>query len=184
MNAFRRTATAVEVELDADECTFLRGLVAQLVELVESEEPSGEPPASTEAQELADMVGIGTATHLPLDPVLARLFPDAYHDDSISAGDFRRYTEERLRDGKTRHAAAMTASLLREAPIVLDETEVASWLGSLNDLRLVLGTLLDVSEEDDAEERLGEPGGDTYNVYLWLTYLQGGLLEALAEPAG
>jgi hypothetical protein len=130
------------------------------------------------------MVGIGTATHLPLDPVLARLFPDAYNDDSIAAGDFRRYTETRLRERKAAHAAAVTASLARPVPIVLDEAEAAAWLGSLNDLRLALGTLLDVAEEDDPEERLDEPGGDSYNVYLWLTHLQGVLIDALDQPAG
>ena len=46
----------------------------------------------------------------PDDPVLARLFPDAYEDDGEAAGEFRRYTEMGLRDGK-REAAGGGAGL-------------------------------------------------------------------------
>jgi len=182
---FRRvSATGIEVTLDDHEREFLRDLVSQLVELVESSEPGAGESADPHADELAAMVGIGTATHLPLDPTLARLFPDAYHDDAIAAGDFRRYTELRLRDRKARNAASTSASLERSSPVVLDEAEIGAWLGTLNDLRLVLGTLLDVAEEDDVEERLAEPEGDSYRVYLWLTHLQGSFIEALDEPPG
>jgi hypothetical protein len=168
----------VEIDIDEGERDQLVSLAAQLVELVSSSEPGDSGPA--EQDPLAAMVGIGTATHLPLDPSLARLFPDAYHDDAVAAGDFRRYTEVRLREGKVRNAAVVTACLGRPSPLALNPEEVAAWLGTLNDLRLVLGVLLDVSEEDDVVERLEEPGGDGYLIYLWLTDLQGALLEALA----
>jgi hypothetical protein len=166
----------VEIAVDEGERDQLLSLAAQLVELVESPES-----AASEQDPLAAMVGIGTSTHLPLDPTLARLFPDAYHDDAVAAGDFRRYTEVRLRDGKVRNAAVLTATLGRPSPLDLTPEEVSAWLGALNDLRLVLGVLLDVAEDDDPVERLEEEGsGDAYLIYLWLTDLQGALLEALA----
>ena len=111
---------------------------------------------------------------------IARLLPDAYHDDAIAAGDFRRFTEDRLRRRKLEHAATVTATLGRE-PGPLSEAEVAAWLGSLNDLRLVLGTLLDVAEDDDVDERLSDPDEDGYQIYTWLTWLQGHVVEALAS---
>lgn len=169
----------VEVEVDEGDRDQLVSLAGQLVELIRSGQPD---PADEDP--LAAMVGIGTATHLPLDPALARLFPDAYHDDAIAAGDFRRYTEVRLREGKIANASTLSASLGRPSPVTLDQAECSAWLASLNDLRLVLGVLLDVAEDDDVRERLEEPSGDGYLIYLWLTDLQGALLEALAEGSG
>jgi hypothetical protein len=57
----------------------------------------------------------------------------------------------------------------------LDEETAQTWLRALNDLRLVLGTRLDV-REDDGMRRLTEPG---YAVYVWLTWLQSELIQAL-----
>ena len=80
------------------EADLLRSLAAQLVELLRNEvaAPSaGDDPL----EQLLDFSGPTTE---PEDPVLARLFPTAYPDDAEAAGEFRRFTEGTLRDGKAR----------------------------------------------------------------------------------
>src|SRR3981189_2949218 len=80
----------VVLKLDPQEEPLLRQLVSEPLMLV-------EPASVADADPLSAMVGIGTATETPDDPVLARLFPDAYQEDSAAAGEFRRYPEQGLR---------------------------------------------------------------------------------------
>ncbi|NED52525.1 DUF2017 family protein, partial [Micromonospora aurantiaca] len=96
----------------------------------------GDAPAADD--ELAAM-GIAENAEKPDDPVLARLFPDAYRDDGEAAGEFRRYTEMGLRDGK-REAAGMVLGALTDegADVVLDDEQAQGWLRALNDVRLAL----------------------------------------------
>ena len=173
----RRTVVA---EFDADERDMLRNLFGQVVELIdESAEPTTAVDGEGAADPLAALVGIGTATSLPLDPALARLFPNAYNDDSIAAADFRRYTELSLRHRKLEHAALAVASLEDPGPTTLSPEAVAAWLGALNDLRLVLGSRLGIQEDDDPREWADDLDAASYYLYHWLTALQGDLLEAL-----
>src|SRR6478672_1719547 len=89
------------------EADLLRSLASQLVELLRNEmaAPSaGEDPL----EQLLDFTGPTTE---PDDPVLARLFPTAYPDDEEAAGDFRRFTESTLRDGKADAAATIIDTL-------------------------------------------------------------------------
>src|SRR5262249_28658694 len=117
------------------------------------------------------------------DPVLARLFPDAYRDDDEKSGEFRRYTEHTLREGKLANARTALASL--DAPGSehrLTAAEVQAWLGALNDLRLALGTRLDVTE-DWHEQAAGlspeDPTLVLFSVYDWLSVLQELLVRCL-----
>ena len=65
---------------------------------------------------------------------------------------------------------------------MLDADEADAWLRALNDLRLVLGTRIDVSEDlDYANVDLNEPRGRDLAVYGYLTWLQEQLVEALAS---
>ena len=94
------------------------------------------------------------AATAPEDPVLRRLFPTAYRDDDEAAGEFRRFTEGQLRDGKAR-AAGSIIDVLEEAglpaeptdedltiDVELDPETALVWLRALTDLRLALGTRL------------------------------------------
>jgi len=101
-----------------------------------------------------------------------RLFPAAYRDDEEEAAEYDRLVRPALEAGKLAAARLLvqTANDTR-----LDEEAAQTWLRALNDLRLVLGARLDVREEDGMS-RLREPG---YAVYVWLTWLQSELIEAL-----
>ena len=58
----------------------------------------------------------------------------------------------------------------------LDPETTETWLSTLNDVRLALGTRLEVTEEM-AEPDPDDPDAPAYVVYLWLTELQGVLIE-------
>ena len=67
-------------------------------------------PLDDLARLLGQVGETGPATR-PDDPVLARLLPDAYADDAEAAGDFRRFTEQELRNGKAAAARTVLATL-------------------------------------------------------------------------
>lgn len=104
MSHVKKTRDGVRVRLEAEETALVRALMEQLLALL------GDAPDAD--GELAS-IGISENTRAPDDPVLARLFPDAYRDDGEAAGEFRRYTEMGLRDGK-REAAETVLGVLRQ----------------------------------------------------------------------
>jgi len=175
---FKRTRKGVEARLEPIEASLLAQCAHELLELLgEAEEISDDP--------LAAMVGLLSGPiEAPDDPALARLLPDAYGDDPEAAKDFRRYTEPDLRAGKR---ATATTALAQLAPLVetggkllLDRDQAAAWLGWLNDIRLVLGTRLDVTE-DMEELDPDDPREPALQVYGWLGWVQESLLACL-EP--
>jgi hypothetical protein len=176
------TFHTVEVEL-------LRSLVGQLLELVHDAQPA---PADAD-DPLAAALALGDDPDRPTDPVLLRLFPDAYADDEQSA-EFRRYTERGLREAKSSAAASVLASLATPEPegkratpdkldLRLDGEQATAWLRTLTDLRLALGTRLGVEEGDeDHWDSLDDddPRAYVHHVYEWLGFVQETLVRALS----
>ena len=123
----------------------------------------------------------------PEDPALARLFPDAYREDPAAAAEFRRYTEPDLMAEKRGRAETVLASLNRipgGGKLTLAADEAASWLTSLNDLRLVLGTQLGIVEDDQQLPESPDPDDPrnyVLSIYFYLTYLQESLVGALSR---
>jgi hypothetical protein len=107
------------------------------------------------------------------DEGLSRLFPAAYRDDPDAAAEFEQLAGPGLVDGKVAALRRVEATAADER---LGAEDAQAWLTALNDVRLVLGTRLGVTEGPDAHD-LSHPG---YAVYAWLTWLQGELIEALA----
>ena len=144
---FSRKRGAVVLKTEEGEAQLLRDLFEQLLQLLEP-----EVPEAADDDPLSAMVGIGTSTRAPADPALARLLPDAYGDDDEASAEFRRYTELGLRDTKRQRAALVIDTLAEPGKArPLSDEEAQAWLTSMNDLRLVLGTNLDVSEEPEAD---------------------------------
>lgn len=175
---FRRTLTGrISCRLNVHERLLLTNLTGQLLGLVEPEDdPADQDP-------LAAMIGIDPHVTRPTDPAVARLFPDAYHDDATASDDFRRYTERSLRSSKLANAHTVLDTLAAAGDkITLGDGQTGAWLGTLNDLRLVLGTRLEITEEGhEIPEDLG-PGDEMFGLHLaydWLTYLQETLVQAM-----
>ncbi|MFF9072232.1 DUF2017 domain-containing protein [Streptomyces sp. NPDC014735] len=178
------------VALDEVEIAILRSLAVQLLELV----GPGDEPAEG-ADPLAALFAEGPSER-PADPALARLFPDAYGDDDselrAASAEFRRFTENDLRARKRDDALAVVRTLDAltvggdgGAVLTLSGDECRHWLGALNDLRLTIGTRLDVSDEDDggADSLYRLPDSDPRKpmvmAYLWLGALQETLVETM-----
>jgi Domain of unknown function (DUF2017) len=113
----------------------------------------------------------------PGDPSLRRLFPPAYDE----AGDERAYRDlmgGELLDGRRAALDVVAQTVDREQ---LDAEEADAWLRALNDLRLVLGTRLDVQEDTFAEElRRDDPRAPALAVYGYLSWMQEELIGALS----
>ncbi len=114
------------------------------------------------------------------DPVLERLFPDGHRSDPELAADYRELTETSLRGAKADDLAMVRASLpLEGGEVRLDRDQAAAWLRTSNDLRLAMGTRLDISEDTEPPEELADEADQQLAVYYWLTALQGSLVDAL-----
>lgn len=184
-----RRSGSVIATFSAFEADLLRSLAGQVIELLRNEKAIAQ--TSDPLEQLLDFSGPTTE---PEDPVLARLFPTAYPDDEDAAGDFRRFTEGQLRDGKAAAAATIIESLegagLPDQPedglfidLELDEPEALSWMRSFTDMRLAIGTRLGVEEGDeDYWESLSDedPRTQVHDIYQWLGYLQETLVDAVA----
>jgi hypothetical protein len=114
------------------------------------------------------------------DPVLARLLPEGHRGDPELAADYRELTEASLRSGKADDLATVRATLPDGGGEVrLDADQAAAWLRTTNDLRLALGTRLDISEDIEPPEEVTGEEHQQLAVYYWLTALQGSLVDAL-----
>lgn len=179
----------VLVDLRSAEARLLADLFGDLLDLLEEE--GAQPPRPDQADPLATQLGLDglgddTPTARPDDPALARLFPDAYPDDPDATAEFRRYTQADLTAERRRRATVALESLDRikgGGRLSLIPAESAAWLGALNDLRLVLGTRLEITTDDQEPGQdfgPGDPRTAYVPVYYYLGYLQETLVEALS----
>ncbi|OEU87221.1 hypothetical protein DB35_27500 [Streptomyces abyssalis] len=198
------------IALDEVEISILRSLSVQLLELIgpgdepaDGEDPltailtdgPSEPPDDPALARLfPDAYGGG-----PDAP------PDGEGEEERSASaEFRRFTENELRARKREDGLAVVRALDSLTPdpppgpsgpgkhpqggdgtagavLTLKPEESRQWLGALNDLRLAIGTRLEVTDDDDSSELYSLPDEDPRKpmvmAYLWL----GGLQETLVE---
>ena len=202
MGGFRGTSNGATARFGRAQAAILRDLVGQVTELITGEalsedEPQASAPgapddrpggwpddASPEPEDLAALMGLTENRQLPDDPVLARLLPDAYSGDPEASAEFRHYTEGGLRAGKAAAARTVLATLPPQGGrIRLSEPEAQAWLRALNDVRLALGTRLEVT--DDFDEQMDgvtadDPRAPVVAIYQWLGILQESLVEALS----
>ena len=112
------------------------------------------------------------------DPGLRRLFPPAYTDEAEAEAEYRGLMHDDLVE---RHRAALdTVTDTLEASDV-DEEQLSGWLSALNDLRLVIGTKLDVQEGEGVDIHPDDPEAGTRAIYLYLSMLEEEVVEALAK---
>jgi len=171
---------------------LLRSLASQLVELLRNEVAA---PTSSHDR-LEDLLDFSGPTTEPDDPVLARLFPTAYPEDDEAAGEFRRFTERTLRDGKARNAvliidkledAGLPSTLAEDGlsvEVELGPDEAEAWMKSFTDIRLALASRLGVEEGDDAYWNSlpeDDPRTHVHDTYQWVGFLQETLVQAVSR---
>ncbi|WP_019812870.1 DUF2017 domain-containing protein [Saccharomonospora saliphila] len=185
MRGWRRKRGAVLGGFEQQEAAVVRGLIRQIDEMLRAR--SDEAPQD----ELAELTGIRTGpSEGPDDPVLGRLLPDFHRldpdnpskEDLDSAAALRSLHEPQVLENKIGVAAVVLETLPPEGGEVrLSEEQADAWLSALNDVRLALGTALDISDDMPDELPEDDPRAPHLGVYHWLTWVQESLVQALTE---
>jgi hypothetical protein len=113
------------------------------------------------------------------DPAVARLFPAAYQDDPLRNLEYETSLGGAPRTGKLEALDTVERTANARA---LSEEEFLSWMGVVNDLRLVLGTRIEVREESTEGDFPAGGPRDAFQVYQFLGWLLQEMLFALGEP--
>ena len=152
--SFEKKGDRFSVRLGKRERELLVELVRQSRTLLETEDPSS-------------------------DPAVARLFPAAYQDDPLRNLEYETSLGGAPRSGKLQALDTVEETANARA---LSEEDFLTWMGVVNDLRLVLGTRIDVTEESTEEDFAAGSPRDAYHVYQFLGWLLQEMLSALGEP--
>lgn len=149
----------LRVELTRDEAELLRELLAEMDRLLNADIPR-------------------------TDPVRRRLFPDAYEDPK-DAQMYREMVGDELMEAKrealrqVKERTGTSGALVTSIPA----EEIPAWLSLLTDMRLAIGTRLDVTEEAmESELDPADPDTPAMSVLHWLGWVQGSMLENMDDP--
>ncbi|TMK88543.1 MAG: DUF2017 family protein [Actinobacteria bacterium] len=147
----KRTRSGVfELRLSPEERDVLRGLPAQM----------------------RDALELGND-----DPAVARLNPSACLDDAEVDAEFHQMMDDDLNAGRLQALDAFEATVDATS---LDEEAALAWMRAINDVRLLLGTRLDVSEDPGKRHvDADDPRAPGFALYDYLSLLTQELVEAL-----
>jgi hypothetical protein len=205
--AFLQDGDRIVAILDDTERTVLAGLIGQTRDLLAPDiEPTGDPWS-----DLVASMGVGTDARTggspggggpaedpddadERDPALDRLLPAGHRGDDEIATEFRRLTEEGLRQRKSANLdiALERLSAAYDDRVELDQGQAHAFVMALTDVRLLLGERLGLRTEEDADalqaalEQLDDddPFGYAIAWYDFLTWLQETLTSALLGEPG
>jgi hypothetical protein len=118
-----------------------------------------------------------------------RLTPPAYHlaDDHDAEDEYQRFMGEEL--VASRLAAIQLVDEFLGEGTTLDDGQLTAFMQSINAVRLVLGTILDVSEDDDDtiddadgdDGATADPHEQERSLYAYLGYLLQSAVEAAQQ---
>ncbi|MEC3850282.1 DUF2017 domain-containing protein [Paenarthrobacter ureafaciens] len=141
--AFKYGLKGITGYLEPAERDLLRGLLDDVISMLESEAKENEDP-------LAAMIGLDMDVKKPADRALLRLLPNVMKDDDAGSLEFRQLTERSVRESKI-GALRATAMGLDKDDLVMTPADAQRWSMALNDVRLVLAERLDIRDEADAD---------------------------------
>lgn len=130
-----------------------------------------------ESRELVASVArqLGGLLDDPDAPEVRRLFPPAYTDDPDREAGFQVFARSELIDTRREAAEVVMASVDDDE---LTHEQLGCWMRIVTDARLVLGTSLDVSEDEDLPSP-EDPTYDGFQFYRWLSYLLEEIVAAM-----
>lgn len=150
-----------------------------------------ERESSSPSDELEQITGMRTGhTAAPEDATLSRLLPDFFrpqndHPAGSAAAEslnsaLRSLHEPEIIDAK-RQAAQRLLDTCPEGGgrFELTEDDASAWVASVNDVRLALGTMLDIGPGGPDSLPPNHPMAGHLDVYQWLTVLQEYLVLSL-----
>ncbi|GAA5063974.1 oxidative stress transcriptional regulator AosR [Nocardia callitridis] len=171
-------------EMDAREANVLRSLVGAVSGLLT------ERADSAPDDDLAALTGLRTGnTNPPDDPRLHRLLPD-FHRSEPGSPDadradlnsaLRGLHEQEIIDAKLAAGAVVLETVPASGgKVQLTPEQADAWLHALTDVRLTLGTVLEIDADTPDHLDPDDPRAASLDVYHWLTWMQDSLLQALA----
>jgi hypothetical protein len=165
------------LRLSAPERALLASLPQQIDDVLAALENADPPPrARAEAPEAEASAGFPAVGGTPaMPPSLKRLFPPAYTRDDEAE---RAYVGAARASLLEHHRQALQTLSGTASAKSLDAEQLQMWMTALNDVRLVLGTVLDVRE--DSEPPAG-PMPQQFVYYYYLSGLQTELVEYLSR---
>lgn len=182
MRKWKRVETAdgprFRSALAAHEASLLQSLVTSMLEMLDDRE------SSRPADELKAITGMRTGNpQPPQDATMKRLLPDFYRPqtehpagsgtaESLNSA-LRGLHEPAIIDAK-REAAQRLLDTVPDGggKFELSEDDAQAWAGAVNDVRLALGTMLDIGPEGPDRLSPEHPMAGHLDVYQWLTVLQ------------
>ena len=193
MRKWKRVDTADGVRyrsaMATHEAALLQNLVTSMLEMLADRE------SDSPTDELEELTGMRTGnSRPPEDETMRRLLPDFYRaarDHPAGSG-----TAESLNSAlRSLHEPAIIEAKRQACQCLLDtlpaaggkfeltEDDAHSWAAAVNDLRLALGTMLEIGP--DGPDRLPpeHPMAGHLDVYQWLTVLQEYLVLGLMGGA-
>ena len=116
------------------------------------------------------------------DPSLTRLFPTAYANDPELDAGYQALVRDELLEKRFATLDVIEDLLATADGGEVDGDQLSAWMRAVNDLRLVLGTRLDVSEDDEPDDLdPADPESQAWAIYHYLGMLVAVIVDALAE---
>jgi hypothetical protein len=161
---------------------LLKNLVGSMIGMLDERE------SSSPADELEQITGMKTgSSERPDNATLQRLLPDFSKPDDAApeATESLNAALRSLREPEIIEAKRVAAQkLLDTVPddggrFELTENAANAWVAAVNDIRLALGTMLDIRPNGPDRLPDNHPLAPHLDVYQWLTFLQEYLVLAL-----
>ncbi len=165
--------------LDPHEAALLHNMVTSMVGMLDERE------ASAPSDELEQITGIRTGNSTaPEDATMGRLLPDFFrpHNNDHPAGStaadslnsaLRSLHEPDIIDAKRDAARCLLDTCPKSGgKFELTESDANAWVASVNDVRLALGSMLNIGPDGLDQLPPEHPMAGHLDVYQWLTVLQ------------
>ncbi len=191
MRKWKRVDTAdgprFRSSLASHEAALLHSLVTSMLGMLDERE------SSSPADELEEITGMRTGHEKPpQDDTMKRLLPDFYRpqtDHPAGSGTveslnnaLRSLHEPEIIDAKRQAAQRLLDTVPQDGgKFELTEDDAHAWAASVNDVRLALGTMLDIGPNGPDQLPADHPMAGHLDVYQWLTVLQEYLVLGLMD---
>ena len=131
-----------------------------------------------ERETMLDLVGqLETVLSSGLDDErLRRLYPTAYNENPEHDAEYQGFMRDELTQSRAASIATVREMLSSDSPVT--ENQLGAFMMVLNNLRLILGTLLDVNEDDDEPEET-DPLYGQWQLYGYLGWLLEWVISSL-----
>lgn len=137
----RRVAGGWALSFDDEERDLLVRLMGELRELLSSDEPS---------------------------PLLDRLFPTVYPEDAEKEAEYQRLMREELVKSRVAAIDTVRTTVAPGGPEVLDEGQTLAFMQAINAVRIVLGSMLQIDDDDEDDDVDDSAERHLYTFLSWV----------------